>query len=89
MKKLAIILFLSSCSPKIVPVTNYKTAIQVSFTNEIAGNFFIQKYEMNRWVNDVTLNDLEVGEHIYTITYVAGLYRIKTFNDSTEAVLIK
>ena len=80
----------TGCIPYVPPTSpTYENRIQVTFSNEIAGDFYVQMRSGNTWQNVLILRNVSTGNHIDTIPFVQGLYRIITMGDSTEIVNIK
>ena len=71
------------------PSPVYENKIQVTFTSEVAGDFYLQMKNGGGWQNLLVFKNVKAGNYIDTIPYTAGLYRIVTQGDSTTIVNIK
>ena len=92
MKFLSVILliFFAGCIPYVPPPSpKYVDKIKVTFTNQVKGDFYIQIMKVGGWQNVLILRGMNVGNHVDTINYVSGLYRIITVGDSTNIFPIK
>lgn len=86
MRMFIAILFLAGCAPKIAPVSIHNTGIEVTFSTEVEGEYYIQEFK-NEWENIAELRGK--GKLTDTINYQPGLYRVKCSQDSSQIFNIK
>lgn len=86
MRMIIAILFIAGCAPKMMPAQQQRTSIEVTFSTEIEGYYYIQEYK-NKWQNIAELKG--IGKLTDTINYQPGLYRVKCERDSSQIFNIK